>query len=390
MDAHDRNPSSESAPREPFLTLFDAMPQLGGAMRPDGFVDYYNRGWYEFTGSTFESMAGWGWTSVHHPDFLATVLDRWRRSLETGESFEAECRLRRHDGVFRWFLTRANPMRDESGRIVRWVGIATDIEDQKRAEAAAAASTNVSIDGERQRHLEGMLRARDDLLAMVSHDLRNPLNIIVMAATRIEHLASSDVADPSRRPARIIIKAAERMTRLVSDLLDLSKLEAGQPLPLDLETHDVVELVREAIEALAPVAQAKRITLMVEPGPNTHVRCDGDRVQQVLSNLIGNALKFTHAGGSIAVRSRVKASEVVVSVCDTGIGIAPAQLPNIFDRYWQNDGQPERGAGLGLYIAKAIVTAHGGSIWVDSAQEVGSNFHFSLPRSCDLAAKEQR
>lgn len=115
-----------------FHTLFDLMPQLGWTARPDGFIDFYNRGWYEYTGTTWDEMQGWGWEKVHDPDMLPRVIERWRHSLETGESFEMEFPLRRHDGAFRWFLTRVNPLRDDSGTITRWVGINTDVDDRRR------------------------------------------------------------------------------------------------------------------------------------------------------------------------------------------------------------------------------------------------------------------
>lgn len=121
-----------------FRALFDAMPQLGWFARPDGYIEFYNRGWYEYTGTTPEQMEGWGWRSVHDPELLPAVEQRWRHSIETGTTFELTFPLRRHDGVFRWFLTRVNPQRDEAGRIIRWVGINTDVDDQRRSEQQLA------------------------------------------------------------------------------------------------------------------------------------------------------------------------------------------------------------------------------------------------------------
>src|SRR5262249_45377799 len=125
----------ERTERELLRMLFDAMPQLGWTAQPDGYVDYYNRGWYEYSGTTYDEMKGWGWTSIHHPDELPRVVESWKRSIATGKSWELEFPLRRKDGVYRWFLSRATPIYDASGELVRWVGINTDIDDQKRAEA---------------------------------------------------------------------------------------------------------------------------------------------------------------------------------------------------------------------------------------------------------------
>ena len=127
-----------------FRALFDSMPQLGWTARADGFIDFYNRGWYAYTGTTPEDMEGWGWTSVHDPELLDGVIERWQQSLGTGQAFEMEFPLRRHDGVFRWFLTRISPLRDADGTIVRWVGINTDIDDIRAARELARESAEQS------------------------------------------------------------------------------------------------------------------------------------------------------------------------------------------------------------------------------------------------------
>lgn len=129
-----------------FRRLFDAMPQLGWTAQPDGFIDFYNRGWYEYTGTTHEQMQGWGWKSVHDPELLDGIVERWQRSIDTGTPFELEFPLRRHDGVFRWFLTRVHPLRDANGTLVRWVGINTDVDDIRAARELAAQSSEQSRD----------------------------------------------------------------------------------------------------------------------------------------------------------------------------------------------------------------------------------------------------
>ena len=345
-------PAPEQLDRDLPWKLFDAMPQLGWTARADGFIDHYNRGWYEYTGATPDAMQGWGWTSVHDPDLLPELMDRWRQAIRTGQPFEAIFRLKRHDGVFRWFLTRATPMHDEEGRVVRWVGVNTDIDAQRRAEEAAATSERRTALAARQ-HLEDTVRVRENLLAMVSHDLRNPLSAILMAATHIQLIGEkNEPADRVTKPATLILRAVDRMSRLVSDLLDLSQLEAGQPMPLHCRTLDVAALVRDAVGLLEPVAASKRLRLTATASTPCYARCDGERVPQVLSNLVGNAMKFTREGGSIDVACLVVDQEVVVSVRDTGTGIDEIDLPHIFDRYWRANRGRKGGAGLGLAIAK--------------------------------------
>jgi signal transduction histidine kinase len=171
------------------------------------------------------------------------------------------------------------------------------------------------------------------------------------------------------------------MTRLVGDLLDLAKVDAGGTLPVEVAARDVADLVAQAAELQESLAASQQIRLTVEVTRPTYAMCDGDRVQQVLANLIGNAIKFTPRGGTIHVRAWASEGEVIVSVKDTGSGIPSEQLPHLFEPYWQADAHKKRGAGLGLSIAKAIVDAHGGRIRVETAPGAGSSFCFTLPSS---------
>jgi signal transduction histidine kinase len=201
-----------------------------------------------------------------------------------------------------------------------------------------------------------------------------------MAAKQVELLARErELGTRLERPAILILRAVDRMTRLVGDLLDLSKLQAGQPLPLEVDQYDITQLIRDAVEDLEPVARAKHLGLTADAAEPAYVTCDRNRVQQVLSNLVGNSMKFTREGGAISVRSRAMLEEVVVSVTDSGIGMSELQLPHIFEAYWQSDPRRSGGAGLGLGIVKAIVDSHGGRIWAESTVGVGSTFYFTLP-----------
>lgn len=159
--------SSAAPDADQLRSLFDVMPQLGWTARPDGYIDFYNRGWYEYTGTTFEQMQGWGWAAVHDPEMLPQVVERWKESLETGAPFEMEFPLRRHDGVFRWFLTRVNPLRDEGGNIVRWVGINTDVDDRRRhartLERLSEIGRTISADLDVQNVLQAVTDAATEL-----------------------------------------------------------------------------------------------------------------------------------------------------------------------------------------------------------------------------------
>jgi signal transduction histidine kinase len=235
--------------------------------------------------------------------------------------------------------------------------------------------------------LDSAVRSAEEHLATVSHDLRNPLNTVILAAQRIETVCddapSASSAAIIRKSTGTISRAVERMARLVGDLLDLARLDAGQSLPIEPEDVDLADAVRQAVELIEPLASVRRLVLHLDLAGHLHATCDPERVQQVLGNLLGNAIKFTREGGAITVRLARDpgADAVVISVADTGIGIPPAELPQIFTAFWQQDLRRKRGAGLGLAIAKAIAVAHGGSISVESTEGVGSTFFFRLPET---------
>jgi light-regulated signal transduction histidine kinase (bacteriophytochrome) len=225
------------------------------------------------------------------------------------------------------------------------------------------------------------VRARDELVAVVSHDLRSPLTVIVMQCGMMQRVIAADVSPASKRLNSAIDtlqRATARMTNLLEDLLDTSKIEAGRysitPLPLD-----VSQLFEDAWTLLTPLALNKFINLTFNGEPDLKILADPERLFQVLSNLIGNAIKFTPKAGTINVTATVEGGFVVIRVVDTGDGIAADQLPHVFERYWRiREGNPS-GTGLGLYISKGIVLAHGGELTASSEQGVGSEFRFTVP-----------
>jgi len=241
---------------------------------------------------------------------------------------------------------------------------------------ASLAIDNARLVGESRR----AARAREDLLAVVSHDLKNPLGVVQLgAALLLRGAASKPGAESVAKQATRIQDATERMSRLISDLLDWGRLEAGG-LPLDCGEHPVTALVTEAVESIRPLAEAKGLHLRMElPAGDVRARCDRLRVLQVLGNLLGNAVKFTSARGTLTVGAQTRGPEVAIHVRDTGAGIAPEALPHIFDRYWQARDAASRGTGLGLAIAKGLVEAHGGTIRAQSTPGEGSTFTFTLP-----------
>jgi signal transduction histidine kinase len=217
-------------------------------------------------------------------------------------------------------------------------------------------------------------RAREDVLRVVSHDLRTPLTVI---RGNLELLESGDA--PQEQVLGSLNRAAEHMDRLLLDLLDATRLDAGT-LALNVQRMGVATLLEEVDESLRPVAELQGLTLQTPDGDALpFIRADRGRILQVFWNLVGNAIKFSPKGGTISVTAEPFGNEVRFSVIDTGAGIPARDLPNVFERFWQGSRLDRRGAGLGLSIAKGLVEAHGGKIWVSSVEGEGSTFSFTIP-----------
>src|SRR5581483_3909612 len=229
------------------------------------------------------------------------------------------------------------------------------------------------------RDAQQALRAREEVLAIVSHDLRNPLNSIMLAASLLEstdHLSNED-----REQVEVLQISAKRMKRLIEDLLDVTRLEGGKQLPIEPTPLEIRPLMDETYELFKPLASSNSISLRCQVADDAQrVYADHHRISQVFSNLIGNALKFTPAGGMITVRAEPYDDDMILfTVSDTGPGIPKEHLGDIFNPYWQAKRAERLGAGLGLAITKGVVESHGGRIWVESKPGEGTKFFFTLP-----------
>ncbi len=357
-----------------FRTLAGSIPQLAWMARPDGHIFWYNRRWHEYTGTTPEQMEGWGWQSVHDPTELPRVLAHWRAALAGGEPWEDTFPLRRHDGRMRWHLSRAVPVRDQGGRIVRWFGTNTDIADRIEIEEA----------------LKEADRRKDQFVMMLAHELRNPLAPI---RNGLQLLQVSE-ADPQvvAQARRMMERQVGHMARIIEDLLDVSRLMQGRvelrPERLDLGrlARTVVEDQRTAFERAGLVLEASLPELPV------WVNADSTRLTQVFDNLIENAVKFTERGGTVAVRVEADASrqQAVFSIRDTGAGIEAGLLPRLFETFAQADCSLDRskgGVGLGLSLVKGLVGLHGGEAQaLSEGPGRGAEFLVRLPLQAEPAA----
>lgn len=236
-----------------------------------------------------------------------------------------------------------------------------------------------SYDAEREKRHDAELlaHAREEVLGLVAHDLRNPLSLIV---TTSELLLEENIEPARRRELlAVAVRAGKQMNRLIGDLLDTVRLQAGK-FSLDLEDVPVASIFRQAVETLGPAAEKRSVRFdAIPPGDGVVVRADPLRVSQLVGNVVGNAIKFTPAQGSVTLKAVPNGIQVLIEVSDTGPGIRADEIPHLFDTFWQARGNDHRGVGLGLAIAKGVVEAHGGSIWAESAVGAGSKFFFTLP-----------
>ncbi len=367
---------AELFPRELEIlrTLADNLPQIVWVARPDGSHEFYNRRWTEYTGLTLETSGKDAWNHLLHPEDRERANSAWDEAMRTDLPYEIEFRLRRaSDGEYRWFLGRSLPFRNDAGEIVNWFGTCTDIHEQK---LAAEALRQARDDMRREN------RHKDQFLGMISHELRTPLNA-VFGWTR---LMQENVLSEEERVEAVnsIMRNAESQARLIEDVLDITRI-INHKLTLDRTVLDLISVVREALEAVRPSADLKGVSLEIALGDEDHllVEADAMRLQQVVLNLLTNAVKFTPRGGHVRLRAVRERAHAVIQVTDTGKGIGPDLLPHIFERFRQGDSSSTRhhgGLGLGLTIAHQLVMMHGGQIEVASEGEGrGSTFTVLLP-----------
>ena len=341
-------------------TLGDALPQLMWTLTPDGAFEYVNARFTDFTGLTAADLARHGatdaaWAAFVNPDDVAAMTGRWRQDRAAVTAGEMEVRW--HGGraaADHWFLVRMAPQTDPAGRVLRWVGTATDVDELKRAQADIQRAKDAAVHAN---------EAKDQFLAVLSHELRTPLTPVLLTASALQVDPALD-AD-TREAVGMIVEQIELEARLIDDLLDLTRIARGKFI-LNLQRLDGHDLVRRAVEVCRATLDAAGVDLTVDLSADARdLFADPTRVQQVLCNLLANAAKFTPAGGRVALRTAAEGGAFVVEVSDTGVGIDPDVLPLIFNAFEQGERSITRrfgGLGLGLTIGRTIADMHGGSL----------------------------
>ena len=349
--------------------IVDTMPALAWAARPDGSAEFFNQHYLDFVGLSAEQASDWGWAVAVHPEDMNGLAATWQRIMASEAPGETEARLRRHDGEYRWFLFRVNPLRDESGTIVKWYGVNTDIEDTKRLNQARSELAHVA-----------RITSLSTLTASIAHEVNQPLSGIMTNANTCLRMLAADPpnVDGARETARRTLRDANRATDVITRLRALFSKKEFTLEPLDLN-----EVTREVIALSSSDLQGNRVMLHSELADDLP-SVTGDRVQlqQVILNLLRNAsdamVGVHDRPRQLLVRTeRENGDRVRVTVRDAGVGVDPQGMDKLFDAFYTTKSS---GMGIGLSVSRSIVERHHGRLWAEPNDGPGVTFSFSIPR----------
>ena len=354
------------ASEERFRIMADTAPVMIWMSGTDKLCTFFNKPWLDFTGRPLEAEFGNGWTEGIHPEDLEHCLQTYVACFEARRPFGMDYRLRRHDGQYRWIFDQGVPRFSSSGKFLGYIGSCVDITERKQAEAARE---KLAEEQAARALAEAASRSKDEFLALVSHELRSPLSAILSYA-HLLRVGPVDI-DAINRAVTVIERNAKAQIQIIEDLLDSARITTGK-LRIEPALIKLVPVLQAAVDTVRPAASAKGVTLVLdcEPKP-TEALGDPARLQQIVSNLLTNAIKFTPEGGRVSLAMKHDADQIRIIVSDTGEGIEPGFLPFVFQRFSQADTSSARrfgGLGLGLSLVKDLVELHGGTI---SAQSEG-------------------
>lgn len=343
---------------EQLRQISDLMPQMVWVTDETGSPLYFNQQWYDFTASDFDESRDEGWYQYFHPEDRDNTISKWRHSLENGNIFENEFRLKNAQSAsYIWVLGRAVPIRNEEGSIYKWFGTCTDINEYKQQE-----------------------QQKDDFIGIASHELKTPLTSVKASLQLMQRVVkSSSSSDVLTKLVDQSARSLDKLGYLVEDLLNVTKINEGQ-LFLNKSDVSLTDLVDECTQYVRlDGTHSITITTDIE----LKVYCDAHRIEQVLINLINNAIKYAPESKEIVISIKEVAGEAMVAVSDKGPGIPAEKMSKLFDRYYRvdNSGILYSGLGLGLYINSEIIKKHQGRIGVESELGKGSTFWFTLPLS---------
>ena len=363
-----------------FRVMADSVPLIIWVHDAAGRILFVNRRWEQFFGITQEGARSAGWQVVLHDEDRAAYSNSFFEAVRGKHTFSATARVRRADGEWRWVESHGVPRFGSNGELLTFAGTSVDVTERRAFED----EREMLLESERvaRTEAENATHAKDEFLATLSHELRTPLSVIVLWS-RILARKYGGAEDDLRKGLALIIDNGMALSKLIGDLLDMSRIVSGR-VALDLRPLDLVELVSQAVASHRPAAEARRIEVSLDIGQEPLiVNGDPTRLQQVLWNLLANAVKFAREGGHIRVEARGDGRRVEISVADDGEGIAPDFLPQVFSRFRQADSSSARrhgGLGLGLAIVKQLVELHGGQVRAESGGlGQGATFIVTLP-----------
>jgi PAS domain S-box-containing protein len=347
---------------ERFRAMADNIPQLAWMADAKGWIFWYNRRWHEYTGANLHQMQGWGWREVHHPEHLDRVERLWSSHLEHGDVWEDTFPLRRADGQYRWFLSRAVPIHDGEGRVVRWFGTNTDITEQKRVE-------------------EALRRSNEDLeqfAYVASHDLQEPLRTVIAYTELLLRKLPQPASPEIQQCAGFITDGGQRMIALVKGLLDYSRAARAAVIPsspanMSQALHSACENLQASIDETGAAISAQ--------GRLPQVFIEASQLTQIFQNLLSNSIKYCRPEVPLQVQvsAEWKNGEWLCRVTDNGRGFSPKYGEQIFRIFQRLHGRNVPGTGIGLSIVKTMVERHGGRIWAEAEDGAGATFCFTLP-----------
>lgn len=369
-----------------FRKIADSAPVILWVTDVVGRCVSLNQSWYDFTGTPLGELSEDPWAGRVHPDDEARLRSARHTFAHHHEPYRAEYRLRDANGEYRWMLDSALPRMDGSDEFRGYVGCVIDISERKLVERERERLLHREADARRE--AEDANRLKDEFLAAVSHELRTPLNAVLGWAQMLRRGVLS--ATQQANALQTIERNARLQSQLIEDLLDVSRIVSGK-LRLDVEPVDLHDVMQQAVASVQPAADKAKVTVLVDLGDVDAVIGDAARLQQIIWNLLSNGVKFTPAGGQVALSARCEGQWVVVEVTDTGVGIAPEFIDQIFDRFRQASSGSARqrtGLGLGLAIVRSLAELHGGSVEAYSAGEgQGTTITLRLPVAGELSPR---
>lgn len=335
-----------------FRFMAESMPQQVWTADSHGALDYVNERTQDYFGKNADDIIGAGWQGFIHPDDLEVCLKNWTQAVQKNELYQVEFRLRRLDGQYRWYLARALPFKIDD-TVLKWLGTNTDIEEHKKLE-----------------------QQKDEFISIASHELKTPLTSLKAYLQLMEKAATSN--NLKEKFVSNSLQQLKRLEKLIADLLDVSKISAGK-MTYNMALFDMRELISEVVQSVQ--LSNNKHQLKVESNPQVLFEGDRYRLEQVLTNFLTNAIKYSPDADEVIIRSEIQHDNLIVSVQDFGIGIEKENLGKLFERFYRvdNTAMKYEGLGLGLYVSAEILTRHKGNFWIESTPGEGSTFYFRLP-----------